>query len=298
VILPLFSGDARRVLEAARDAERLGFDGVFAYDHLFPPGAPPDRPALEAFTTLGAVAASTSRVAVGTLVTRAGLRAPGYLGKLAATLDWLSDGRAILGIGSGDPIDRGEHRAFGFPELGVEDRRAALEETAAALESLFHGRAAQGGRWVSPIEGPLLPPPVRPGGPPIWLGARAEAVVRIAARVADGWNGWGMDVATFAARAELLRTEAEAAGRPGAVEATWAGIALVGEDEGEVERLLEERRSRNAIDDLSWSGTAEAFARHLHELARTGATWAVVVLAGPAGRRSLVAERVLPLLEA
>src|SRR5690242_6155738 len=100
VILPLFSGDARRVLEAARDAERLGFDGVFAYDHLFPPGAAPDRPALEAFTTLGAVAASTSRVAVGTLVTRAGLRAPGYLAKLAATLDWLSEGRAILGIGS------------------------------------------------------------------------------------------------------------------------------------------------------------------------------------------------------
>ena len=79
LVLPLFSGDAERVLAFARRAEERGFDGVFAFDHLFPPGAPADRPSLEAFASLAAVAARTSRVAVGTLVTRATLRPPGML---------------------------------------------------------------------------------------------------------------------------------------------------------------------------------------------------------------------------
>src|SRR5881397_2326990 len=111
LILPLFSGDAAKVVSAARAAEELGFDGVFAFDHFFPPGAPPDRPALEAFTTLGSVAAATDRVAIGTLVTRAVLRPPGMVAKMAATLDQISGGRMILAMGTGDPIDRPEHHA-------------------------------------------------------------------------------------------------------------------------------------------------------------------------------------------
>ena len=106
LILPLFSGDAAKVVSAARAAEEFGFDGVFAFDHFFPPGATPDRAALEAFTTLGAVAAATHRVRLGTLVTRAILRPVGMLAKLAATLDLISNGRMILGLGTGDPIDR------------------------------------------------------------------------------------------------------------------------------------------------------------------------------------------------
>ena len=298
IVLPLFSGDPAKVLDAARSAERLGFDGVFGFDHFFPPGTGPDRPALEAFTALAATAAATSRIAVGTLVTRAILRPPGMLAKLAATLDLLSGGRMILGLGTGDPIDRPEHLAFGFPDLPVADRRAHLEETVRAVDALFEGRAVEAGRWVPSIEGPLLPRPSRPGGPPVWLGARAEPVIRMAAHVADAWNGWGIEIEGFAARARLLHAEAEAAGRGGRVEATWAGIALVGQDPAEADRLLEQRRSRNAIDSVSWSGGPEAFAEHLRSLAAAGATWAVVVLAGPAGRRELVAERVLPLLEA
>src|SRR2546423_15543547 len=123
IILPMFSGDPGKVLEAARSAESLGFDGVFAFDHFFPPGGPPDRPALEAFTTLAAVAAATERVRLGTLVTRAVLRPPGLLAKLATTIDLISDGRMILAMGTGDPIDRPEHDAFGFPNLSVRDRR-------------------------------------------------------------------------------------------------------------------------------------------------------------------------------
>jgi alkanesulfonate monooxygenase SsuD/methylene tetrahydromethanopterin reductase-like flavin-dependent oxidoreductase (luciferase family) len=293
-MLPLFSGDARAVLDSATSAEAMGFDGVFAMDHVFPPGAPPDRASLEAFTMLAAAAAVTSQVALGTLVTRAVLRPPGMTAKLAATVDLISGGRLILGVGTGDALDRGEHVAFGLPELGPSERRAHLEESVLAWKDLFAGRPASGGRLVPPLSGPLLPPPVRDGGPPVWLGGRSEAVVRIAARVADGWNGWGPDAEEFTARTRLLHEEAARAGRDG-VEATWSGIVLVAASEEEADAGVRDRDARG-MAPVAWSGGAERFVAFLGDLAAAGATWAVVVLAGPPGGRALLAERVLPAL--
>ena len=294
VILPMFSGDAAKVIAAAHSSESLGFDGVFVFDHFFPPGGSPDRPALEAFTTLAAVAASTERVRVGTLVTRAVLRPPGLLAKLLSTIDLISGGRTILGIGTGDPIDLPEHHAFGFPNLSVRERRAHLAETVTALKALLEGRTYEGGEHVPPLAGPLLPPPVLAGGPTVWVGAQSDEVVRMAGRLADGWNGWGLGPEQFRVKAELLAEEAEQAGR--ITEATWAGIVLVGEDDEEVKALLDRRRRTNMIDALAWSGTAELFVEHLRDLADAGATWAIMVVAGPAGRRELIAESVLPNL--
>ncbi|HEY3209444.1 MAG TPA: LLM class flavin-dependent oxidoreductase [Actinomycetota bacterium] len=291
VILPMFSGDAGKVITAARSSESLGFDGVFVFDHFFPPGGSPDRPALEAFTTLAAVAASTEQARIGTLVTRAVLRPPGLLAKMMSTIDLISGGRTILGIGTGDPIDLPEHHAFGFPNLSVRERRAHLAETVAALKALFEGMPYEGGEHVPPLAGPLLPPPVQPGGPTVWVGAQSDEVVRMAGRLADGWNGWGLTPEEFRVKAKLLAEEAEQAGRT--AQATWAGIALVGEDDAEVESLLERRRRSNIVDALAWSGTAERFVEHLRALADAGATWAIMVVAGPAGRRELIAERVL-----
>jgi alkanesulfonate monooxygenase SsuD/methylene tetrahydromethanopterin reductase-like flavin-dependent oxidoreductase (luciferase family) len=295
-ILPMFSGDADKVISAARSSEALGYDGVFVFDHFFPPGGSPDRPALEAFTTLSAVAAATERVQVGTLVTRAVLRPPGLLAKMMSTIDLISGGRTILGIGTGDPIDLPEHRAFGFPNLSPRERRAHLAETLTSLKALFDGETYEGGDHIPRLLGPLLPPPIQAGGPTIWVGAQSDEVVRMAGRLADGWNGWGLAPDRFRVKAKLLAEEAGHAGR--SVEATWAGIVLVGEDDAEVETLLERRRRRNMIDELAWSGTADRFVEHLHDLAEAGATWAIMVVAGPADRRQLLAERVLPHLAA
>jgi alkanesulfonate monooxygenase SsuD/methylene tetrahydromethanopterin reductase-like flavin-dependent oxidoreductase (luciferase family) len=294
LILPMFSGDPAKVLAAAHAAEELGFDGVFAFDHFFPPGAPPDRPALEAFTTLAAVAATTSRIALGTLVTRAVLRPLGMLAKLAATIDLISGGRMILAVGTGDPIDQPEHDAFGFPNLSVGDRRDHLAEAITALKHLFNGEAYIGGEHVPSIEGPLVPPTVREGGPPIWIGAQSDHVVRIAGSLADGWNGWALTPEEFGGKAEILAEEAAAGGRE--VEATWAGIVLVGEDEAETAKLLEARVARGMSDGVAWAGPADRFAERLHELAEVGASWVIMVLAGPPGRRELLAERVLPAI--
>ena len=293
VVLPLFSGDVQKVLAAARSADALGYDGGFVFDHFFPPGGSPDRPALEAFTMLAAVAAATDRIAVGTLVTRAVLRPPGLVAKMVATVDQISGGRVILGVGTGDPIDRPEHEAFGFPNLSVQDRREHLMETVTAWKALFEGRGFEGGRHVPRLEGPLLPPPATPGGPPVWIGAQADDVVRMAGRIADGWNGWGLAPAAFAAKARVLQGEAERGGRR--AEATWAGIVLVGDSEEDARRRLDERRSKG-MDTVAWSGGADRFVEFLLALADAGATWAILVLAGPADRRDLLAERVLPAL--
>jgi alkanesulfonate monooxygenase SsuD/methylene tetrahydromethanopterin reductase-like flavin-dependent oxidoreductase (luciferase family) len=291
LVLPLFSGDVAKVGAFARRAEDLGYDGGFAFDHFFPPGASPDRPSLEAFTTLAALGASTERLALGTLVARAQLRPVGLLAKLAANVDLVSGGRLVLGLGTGDPIDRPEHEAFGFRNLSKPERRAHLAETIAALKALFAGERWDGGDFVPAMAGPLLPRPAGPAGPPIWIGGQADEVVALAGRLADGWNGWGLAPEVFERKAAVLAAEASAAGR--VAEPTWAGIVLIGSDRAEAETLLERRRSRGMPDDGLWVGPADAFADHLEALRSAGATWSILVPAGPPDRVELIADRVL-----
>jgi len=288
LVLPMFSGDTERVLAFARTAEELGFDGLFAFDHLFPPGAPSDRPALEAFATLSAVAAATRAPAVRTLVTRASLRSAGLIAKLAATVDDVSGGRMILGIGTGDPLDRPEHEVFGLPYLGKTERREHLVETVRAVRALFDGQRWEGGRYVPPMSGPLLPKPVTSGGPPVWIGGFADAVVRLAGREADAWNGWGMSLDEFDRKARLLREAADGAGRSAAP--TWAGIVVVGRDDEDVAASLRERE-RKGLETQVWSGSVPALVEWLRSLEGVGATWAVLVAGG---RQELIAHEVLP----
>ena len=285
LMLPMFSSNVTLPMDAARDAEALGLDGVFGFDHLFPMGGPPDGPALECFTMLAAAAAVTSRVAVGTLVTRVGLRPAGLLAKLAAGLDQVSGGRAILALGTGDQLSDGEHAMFGFAIDPPAERAERLEETAVALRALFRGEPFAGGRLVDAIAGPLSPGPVRTGGPPIWVGGTSDRILRVAARSGDAWNGWGLTVEAFAEKVKQL--DELAAGR--SVEATWGGIVLVGEDESEAEHLAAERAARGR-EPASFTGSVAQLREHLAALATAGATWAIMLAAGRPDRRALVAE--------
>ena len=113
----------------------------------------------------------------------------------------------------------------------------------------------------------------------------------MAARQADGWNGWGLSPERFAPQARLLADESG-----GRAEATWGGIVLLGEDEPEAEKLLAERGAAGVLGELAFCGGPDRFAEHLRSLAAAGATWAIVSFAGPPGRRELLAERVLPAL--
>ncbi|HTG48252.1 MAG TPA: LLM class flavin-dependent oxidoreductase [Actinomycetota bacterium] len=284
--LTVFTADPARPMAAADRAAANGYDAVFASDHLFPPGSP-ERPSLETYTLLSAIAAAHPGLGVGVLVTRAGFRPPGILAKQAAALDQLSGGRSILGLGLGDASGRAEHRALGLPYPPVAERGEALEETAAALRALFRGDTWPGGAHVPPLTGPLLPP----GAPQVWVGGVSDRVLGIAARAADAWNAWGLEIEPFVARAEALAGLARAAGRdPAEVPPTWAGIALVAEDAAALDRLASERGEKGLTMDI-WRGTVDDLRRLRDAVAAAGAggTWLVVVAAGPADRAELIA---------
>jgi alkanesulfonate monooxygenase SsuD/methylene tetrahydromethanopterin reductase-like flavin-dependent oxidoreductase (luciferase family) len=291
LLLPMSADDAGRVLGFARRAEELGFDGLFAFDHFFPPGAPPDRPSFESYATLAAVAAVTERVTLGTLVTRASLRPVGMLAHQVATLDDVSGGRFVLGIGTGDQLSRREHVAFGLPYLEPGVRRQHLVGTVAALRALFRGEPWHGGELVPAMDGPLVHRGRGASGPPIWIGGTSEGAVRAAASEGDGWNAWGIDPETFARRAELLRASSE--GRR--VEATWGGVVVVGRDADEAERLVSARRDRGLTDD-SFAGDASATVAWLSRFADAGATWVVLLPGGAGDRIEVLGELVLPRL--
>ena len=285
VSLPVFTGDVSRPLRVAARARELGLDGVFSPDHFFPPvfypPSGPERPALEAFSVLSAVAAREPGLAVGTLVARVTLRAPGMLAKEAAALDAMSGGRAILALGTGDRASLPEHERYGIPFLPVADRIALLEETVVALTSLFAGSEYAGGDHVPAMQGPLLPP----GSPEVWVGGLSEPVMAVAARVAHAWNGWGLDGPGFAGKAERLRELA--AGRD--VQPTWGGIALVGTDADDIDRLRRARADKDLPLDGVWSGTTEELRGFADELEAAGATWFIVLPAGPADRLDVIA---------
>src|SRR5438034_419309 len=114
--MPRATATPSRAASCPRRAGRAaaaGFDGVFASDHLFPPGAP-DRPSLEPYTLLAAIATANPGLGVGVLVTRAGYRPIGMLAKQAVALDDATGGRAVIGLGIGDATGRAEHRAIGL----------------------------------------------------------------------------------------------------------------------------------------------------------------------------------------
>lgn len=132
VTLPQFSPDASAVLDAARRVEAVGLDGVFVFDHLWPMGQP-SRPALSAFPLLGALAAHTRSLTVGTLVARVGLLPDDVLLSSLHTVARLAPGRFVAGLGTGDKLSRAENQAYGLAYPSAPARREALGRCLDAL---------------------------------------------------------------------------------------------------------------------------------------------------------------------
>jgi alkanesulfonate monooxygenase SsuD/methylene tetrahydromethanopterin reductase-like flavin-dependent oxidoreductase (luciferase family) len=282
--LTVFTADPSRPMAAAARAAKAGYDAVFASDHLFPPGSP-DRPSLEPYTLLAGIAVANPGLGVGVLVTRAGYRPIGVLAKQAAALDDATGGRAVIGLGIGDVNGRAEHRAAGLDYPPFAERVAVTEESALALRALFAGAPWPGGERVPPIAGPLLPR----GSPAVWIGGTKGSALTAAARAADAWNAWGLDVDTFVDRSATLAELARAAGRDlRDVPPTWAGIVLVGRDVQEL-RTLEAERAGKGLPMAVWRGTADDLRAFRDRLEAAGATWLVALAAGPPDRAELVA---------
>ncbi|HUR23560.1 MAG TPA: LLM class flavin-dependent oxidoreductase [Acidimicrobiales bacterium] len=179
ITVPQFRDGPGPALEVARLAEESGLDGVFVFDHLWPLRQP-ERPALHGPTLLGAIAAETARVAVGTLVARVGLVPDAVLVHQMATIQRIAGARLIAGIGIGDRLSRPENEAYGVIFPPASERRVALAGVCRSLRAL---------------------------GIEVWVGGRTPATVAIGRREAGVVNLWQAPLDEVAAEAAVDDTE-------------------------------------------------------------------------------------------
>jgi probable F420-dependent oxidoreductase len=274
VQLPEVERDVRwpEYVAMARAAEEVGFDSIWLGDHLLYDD--PERGPWEAFTLLSALAAVTSRVQLGPLVACAGFHPPGVLAKMAATIDEVSGGRFVLGIGSG--WNRREFDAFGIPY----DRRVSrFEEAFEIVRRLLAGeRVTYEGRFHRVRDAVLLPEPART--PTLMIGANGPRLLGIALPHVDVWNTWfdefGNRAEGFAARNRAVDEAAERAGRdPAEVERSACVLVQVGGGRGE-----------RPLQPEAPPVPAEVLAGELRALADAGADEAILVL-DPIDERSV-----------
>ncbi len=230
-----------RVQDIARAAEESGFDSIWAQDHFYQAPVPgigwrPDEPVLEAYTMLGALAASTSSVRLGTTVSGVTFRNPALLAKMVTTLDIVSAGRAVLGLGAAWFEE--EHRGYGFEFPPARERLVRLEEALCICRAMFREeRPSYGGRHHRIERAVNSPRPVTPGGPPILVGGSGEKrTLRLVAEYADACNLFG-DVATIKQKLQRLEEHCTAVGRdPATITKTKMACLLISESGGEAER--------------------------------------------------------------
>ncbi|MBT5048929.1 MAG: LLM class flavin-dependent oxidoreductase [Rhodospirillaceae bacterium] len=202
--------EAGPLFDLAARAEALGFDSVWVGDSIIA------RPRHEALTLLAAIAVRAPTLTIGTAVLLPVLRNPVVLAHQIATLDQISEGRLIIGVGVGPdtPGVRAEHAAAGVP---FEKRTGALLEGLRLCRALWSGEAVDwDGRWN--MSGAVLAPvPHRPGGPPLWMGGSAPRVRERAGRIFDGWIPVSPNAAQWGEHWAEIRDHANDAGRdPGA----------------------------------------------------------------------------------
>src|SRR5450759_5535510 len=182
-----------RVVELATSAEAAGFDLVTVMDHFYQIGGvgSEDEPMLEAYTTLGALAARTNRVLLGTMVSGVTYRNPALLAKTVTTLDTISRGRAVLGIGAA--WNESEHIGYGFDFPPIGERMELLDEALHICKLMFTEERPSFEGTHYRIERALNSPrPIQPGGPQILIGGSGERkTLRLVARYADISNWWG-----------------------------------------------------------------------------------------------------------
>jgi F420-dependent oxidoreductase-like protein len=203
-----------RLADAARIAEEAGFDAISVPDHVHQnqTGGGPASPMFEAYTVLGALAAITSSAKLLALVSPVTLRSPGLLAKAVTTLDVISDGRAVLGMGAGWDVD--EHAAYGLDFPGLAERFDRLDEQLATCVALFRDeRASFTGKFYSLHEAYNSPRPARGAIPVLVAGGGEKRTLDLVARYGDACNVVARDAEFVQHKFDVLRAHCERVGR-------------------------------------------------------------------------------------
>ena len=265
ITLPSFRDRAEPAIDVARAADVAGLDAVFAYDHLFRRAADGTRrPAIEMFALLGAVAAETSRVGVGSLVARVSLRPAAMLAHGFDTVARIvGEERLFVALGAGDRQSAEENERYGLPFGTMADRLDVLEE------GVLAGRDR---------------------GYPVWVGGHAAAVRSLAAETADGWNSWGTSVERFSS----LVAPVLGGARRTPFTISWGGLVVIADDDA----AARAKADRLGAAPTTIVGGPERVAEALRAYADAGAEW---VVCGPVDssdpeNAALLGERVAPLL--
>jgi len=234
------------VLTVARHADETGWDGVWVADHFMGDGAgfgAEDAPTLEATAVIAALAVTTERVRIGALVLGSTYRHPAVVAKWATTVDQLSGGRHVLGLGAG--WQQNEHRQYGIELPSVRDRVSRFSEYCEVVTLLLNeDRTSFSGDWFE-IDDALSEP--KPSNLPVLVGGKGDRMLQIAARFADEWNMWGLPE-VIAERSAALDRCCEQAGRdPSTIARSTQALLLPTDDAERARRFVEAVSPRAAV---------------------------------------------------
>ena len=300
VTIPQISRSWEESKAAGQEFERLGFDSLWACDHLY--GVPrPEIPILEAWTLLTALGAVTERVELGTLVTPPGFRNPAYLAKVIATLDRITNGRVVPGLGAGWFRQEFVGYGFDFPDTKVRLQRLAeaaelMKRAWAEPQMTFEGQHYQTDAVT------ISPPPVR--RPPLLIGGSGEKVtMRIAAKYADIWNNLAGHQARLAEKVKILHEHCRAVGRdPADIRVSQQCMVLITRNADDVEPMLQRAEKLfgghmgNVRGEMTIAGTPEMVTEKIQRHIDAGCTHLIMEFFGRDTREpaALFAETVLP----
>lgn len=294
------NGWSYRELEAVwRESERLGYDGASLYDVLGINGP-------ECWTALTALTARTQRLVAFPLVLSSPYRHPAVVARMAATLDAVSPGRVIVGLGAGG--SDADAAAFGVQWPPAAQRIEALGEAAQVMRILWSGGGSFSGRWYQLRDAPVYRDTARAEGPPILIGGHGPRLLRTAARHADLCNiGFDLTPGEWRRLGPMLAAHARQAGRmPGSPALTHNATVLLGGDEAEFSRLVSAWASRRGLSEESarqklehsLAGTPGLVCERLRALETAGVAWVFLLFddARDFGALRLFAEAVMAAL--
>lgn len=299
-LLPQESADYSEVKKIAQDCEKLGFDSVWLYEHVFPFWRKPDEPILECWTTLSALASDTKTLKLGTIVLSNTFRHPPILAKMAATLDVISNGRLEFGIGAG--VSESEHYAYGIPFEKPSIRIERLREAVHIIETMWaHGRCSYKGKYYTVEDAFLNPRPIQKPYPRVWIGGLGKKVLRVVAELGGGSNFWGLDPATFVRVSSLLDDHCKSVGRsPGKITRSWGGEIVICSRNDEVEKRVKNDKPRGVTIDQyvnsSIVGTPERCVERISHYLEAGCEYFMLYFPDAIEVKSLrlFAEQVIP----